>query len=118
MVGKFVDLLITDRDITLDVAGMPGYVEDRASIAQDIKHMIIESGILVELIAERSPMKWASNMTRLERMVENDIRIIPGSIILERDTKNIGKIFMTANTVLGRIGYSLRSNDMEYHHAH
>ena len=113
MTGQYIDILITDRDIALDVAGMPENVDDRASIAQDIKHMIMESGVLVDLIAERSPMKWASNMTQLETMVEDDIRIIPGSVILDRDNNDKGRIFLTANTTLGPLGWILTSDNVE-----
>ncbi len=111
--GQFVDLLITDRDITLDNAGMPVYVDDRASIAQDIQHMIMESEILIQLIAERSPMKWAGNLIKLETMIEDDVRIIPGSVIMERDKADSGKILLTANTILGPLGWILTNTGVE-----
>ena len=66
---KYRDLLITDDDITLDAGGYPVLVTERACIAQDIQHMIRESGLLVDLVGERtcasakpisssSPWRW------------------------------------------------------------
>lgn len=113
MSQQFIDILITGRDLTLDPAGMPENVDNRASIAQDIKHMIIESGLLVQLVAERSPMKWASNLILLEQMVEDDLRIIPGSVIIERDKNDAGRVFLFANTTLGPLNWSLMSDTVE-----
>ncbi|WP_257274269.1 DUF2590 family protein [Endozoicomonas sp. SESOKO4] len=99
---QWIDIFINDdRDIQLDVAGMPGYTDDRATIAQDIKHMIMETGILVELIAERSREKWLANMNQLELMVEEDVRIVPGTV--EIDQTETGVIYLTAETVMGPI---------------
>ena len=75
--------------------------------------MIIESGLLVDLIAERSPMKWASNMILLEKMVEGDVRIIPGSVLIERDKRDAGRIFLMANTILGPLDWTLTSDNVE-----
>ncbi|MET4706733.1 DUF2590 family protein [Endozoicomonas lisbonensis] len=101
--AQFTDIHITDRDLTLDVAGIPERIDDRYVIAQDLKHAILDTGILVELIAERSPMKWARNMVRLADLAEEDIRIIPGTVLIRRDKKHIGKITIFAETTLGRI---------------
>lgn len=76
---KYQDLLIVDNDIVLDGIGAPLGISGRASIAQDIKHLIRESGLLVELIGERRRDKVALNLLRLETLVEADIRIIPGT---------------------------------------
>ncbi len=95
------DILITDRDIALDDAGMTGMVIQRPSITQDIVHMIMESGILIELVGERSRTKWAGNMTRLETLVEDDNRIIPGTV--EIDWNNREKVYLFAESVIGDI---------------
>jgi hypothetical protein len=81
---KYQDLLIVGNDIALDAVGVPMGISDRPSIAQDIKHMIRESGLLVELIGERQADKWALNLSRLENLVESDTRIQPGTAKITR----------------------------------
>ncbi|MBL4761397.1 MAG: DUF2590 family protein [Gammaproteobacteria bacterium] len=94
---NYVDLLVVDDDLILDGIGVPGEVGGRASIAQDIKHMIRETGLLVELIGERSTTKVAVNMNRIEIKIENDLRIKPGTARVIRT--DIGTFFMTAKTI-------------------
>ncbi|MCO1336321.1 DUF2590 family protein [Microbulbifer sp. OS29] len=93
---KYQDLLIVNNDIALDSLGVPMGISDRASVAQDIKHMIRESGLLVELVGERQSDKWALNLSRLENLVESDSRIEPGTARLSRD---VGEVLVTATTV-------------------
>lgn len=50
----YFDLLIKGEDITLDSGNQPVICDNRVSIAQDIKHALIESGLATLLIAERS----------------------------------------------------------------
>lgn len=57
---EYRDLLITEDDLTPDAGGIPEMVTGRASIAQDIVHMIRESGLLTEMLANRDPMKRKS----------------------------------------------------------
>ncbi|BFM20517.1 DUF2590 family protein [Gilvimarinus japonicus] len=93
----YVDLLVTDDDLTLGPTTEPVLVSDRASIAQDIKHLVRESGLLVVMLAERDSDKVAVNMRRIETLVENDLRIKPGTARVRRaDTQTI---YITANTV-------------------
>lgn len=54
--SSYIDLLIAGNDLVLDPSHQPLLVDDRASIAQDIAHMIRESGLLVTLVAERSAL--------------------------------------------------------------
>ncbi|MCX2834453.1 DUF2590 family protein [Microbulbifer thermotolerans] len=82
--AKYQDLLIVNNDIALDDVGVPLGISDRASIAQDIKHMIRESGLLVELVGERDSDKVALNLQRLENLVETDVRIVPGTASITR----------------------------------
>lgn len=93
----YVDLLVTDDDLTLAVSTEPALVSDRASIAQDIKHLVRESGLLVVMLAERSADKVAVNMRRIETLVENDLRIKPGTARVRR--ADASTIFITAHTV-------------------
>lgn len=95
--AKYQDLLIVGNDIALDGIGAPLGISDRASIAQDVKHMIRESGLLVELIGERTPEKIQQNLLRLENLVETDVRIVPGTARLTR--QNDETILVRASTV-------------------
>ncbi|MEZ8880254.1 DUF2590 family protein [Vibrio lentus] len=93
---KYQDLLIENGDVVLDAGRNPVLIQDRAVIAQDIKHAIIESNLAVELIAERSPSKKADIQTKLELLVEEDIRLVPGTVQLEEPTE--GTIYVLATT--------------------
>ena len=103
--SKWQDILITDRDITLDPAGIPVYVIQRPSITQDIVHMILESGLLIELIGERSRAKWTGNMTRIEMLVEDDQRIIPGTVVIDWDDPE--QMVLFAQSVMGQVSVTL-----------
>lgn len=82
--SDYFDLLIVSDGIALDEFGLPLSVDGRASIAQDIKHMIRESGLLVEIVAERNRERIKRNMVRIEQRVENDLRIRPGTARVTR----------------------------------
>lgn len=75
----YVDLLIQENDLVLDPARAPRLVDDRASIAQDIAHMIRESGLLVTLVAERDRLRQRDCIQQLELLVEADERLVPGT---------------------------------------
>lgn len=93
----YIDLLITNNDLTLDPSNQPVLVDDRASIAQDIAHMIRESGLLVTLMAERDRFRQADCVQQLELLVETDERLVPGTVqITETDS---GQYLVTATTV-------------------
>lgn len=81
--AKYIDLLISDDDLALDPAGVPELVWDRDSIAQDIKHAIRESGYLVEMVAERSRDRRRLLMQKIRLLVEDDLRIVPGTVEIE-----------------------------------
>lgn len=93
----YIDLRITNNDLTLDPSAQPVLVDDRASIAQDIAHMIRESGLLVTLLAERDRFRQADCIQQLELLVENDERLVPGTVqIIETGS---GQYLVTATTV-------------------
>ena len=93
----YIDLLITNNDLTLDPSNQPLLVDDRASIAQDIGHMIRESGLLVTLVAERDRFRQADCIQQLELLVETDVRLVPGTVRILEQGK--GKYLVTAKTV-------------------
>lgn len=93
----YIDLLITNNDLTLDPSSQPLVVDDRASIAQDIAHMIRESGLLVTLVAERDRFRQADCIQQLELLVEADIRLVPGTAQILSEGN--GRYLVTAKTV-------------------
>ena len=91
---EYRDLLITEDDLTPDAGGIPEMVTGRASIAQDIVHMIRESGLL----ANRDPMKRKSCLIKISIAVDDDERIIPGTT--EISESEPGVYWLTAQTEL------------------
>jgi len=58
--------------------------------------MIIESGIVKALIAERSPVLRADIMMQMELLVETDERIVPGTVSIKGG--GAGDYFIAADT--------------------
>ena len=83
---KYIDLLITDGDFTLNSGNEPQRCNNRDSIAQDIIHSILESGIATRLIGERSPTMRGDVLTQLSLLVESDERLIPGTIYITEES--------------------------------
>lgn len=97
MAELFVDLLITNNDLTLDSGGEPLLLNDRDSIAQDIKHLIRESGLMVVIIGMRDPIQVKIRLQQLVLLIEDDERLIPGTVaITQADTE---LFYVTADTV-------------------
>lgn len=92
----YIDLLITDRDFTLNAGFEPVLCNDLMSISQDIKHAIMESGLATLLVAERSPTLRADIIMQITMLVEDDERLIPGTIFITEETS--GKLLVTADT--------------------
>lgn len=91
-----IDLSIVDGDIKLDSLFNPQQLTDRQVIAQDIKHRVIESRLLPLLIGQRNPDHIAKILTELELVVEEDNRLVPGTIKLTRH--DTGMISVEAQT--------------------
>lgn len=96
MTGLYVDLLISNNDLTLDSGGEPVLVDDRDSIAQDIKHLIRESGLMVEIIGERDPVKVNDRLQMLTLQIEDDVRLVPGTVVITASTPEL--YFIQADT--------------------
>jgi len=106
--GKYIDILISGDDIALDAGGMPVAVADRDSIAQDIVHMIRETGLLVQLVGNRDARTKARNLMLLTLEVDRDERIIPGTTEIEE--VGLGQFNLTAQTrEFGSIALSLEA---------
>lgn len=99
----YIDLLITNGDFTLDSGNEPRRCNNRDSIAQDIIHSILESGITARLIGERSPTMRGDVLTQLQLLVESDERLIPGTIVITEES--VSRLYITAETYdFGTVG--------------
>lgn len=92
----YIDLLIEGGSFSLNGGNEPVTCNNQQSIGQDIVHSVIESGLVVELIAERSPILRADVFTQLELLVESDERIIPGTVEIQEESAK--RLFVTAQT--------------------
>ncbi len=93
--AKYSDLLIQDGVLILDLA-QPVLTHTRASIAQDVKHLLMDSGLVTQLLAQRSATLRADVLTKMELLIETDVRLVPGSIELNIRTPSL--ITITATT--------------------
>ncbi len=104
--SEYVDLLIVDNDLALDLSHQPLLVDDRACIAQDIAHMIRDSGLLFVLVAERDRLHQRDCIQRMELLVEDDVRLVPGTARIAQQAP--GVYLVTAKTLkFGSIEVSL-----------
>lgn len=102
----YIDLLINNGDFSLNAGHEPELCNNRKSIGQDIVHAIIESGLATQLIAERSPTLREDIFTRLELLVENDERIVPGTVEINEESQK--RLWVTASTYdFGTLSYQV-----------
>ncbi len=94
--SRYSDLLIVDGSLSLDVGAQPELTHTRASIAQDVKHMLMASGLVTKLLAQRSPTMRNDVYTEMELLIETDTRLVPGSI--DVDIQSAELIAITATT--------------------
>lgn len=94
--NKYQDLLIIDRDVELDENNNPRFIDGRESIAQDIKHMLMELNLFVELIGNRDPEKERQVINRVTLLVDADLRIVAGT---SKVVKNGDQYWVLATTI-------------------
>ncbi|AKH22538.1 DUF2590 family protein [Escherichia coli] len=103
----YIDLLITDGDLTFNSASEPVLCDNRQSIAQDMIHALIESGLPCRLIAENSPTLRADLFTQMVILLEEDERLIPGSVFIDEEQR--GQLLVTADTYdFGQLSQGMR----------
>ena len=95
----YTDLHIKNGDMVLDAGHNPTYLTDRNAIAQDIVHAIIETGLANLLISDRGTGVSADTKTRIKLLVEDDIRIMPGTITVEENENKNGEWWVKAQTI-------------------
>lgn len=91
---KYIDIHVIDGGWKIDAGAQPTQCSDLYSIAQDMKHAIMESGLARQLVAERNPTLRADVLLQIEQRAERDIRIIPGTAAAKESTA--GVILLTA----------------------
>ncbi|QLA60969.1 DUF2590 family protein [Enterobacter cloacae] len=93
----YLDLLIENGNFVLNTGKEPELCNNRKSIGQDIIHSIIESGLATQLVAgERSPTLRADIFTQLELLIEEDERIVPGTVDVSEESQK--RLWVTAST--------------------
>lgn len=96
----YFDLLVTDQDLTLDYGNQPILCNNRESIGQDIKHALLESGLVTALIGERSAVLRSDILLQMELLIEDDARLVAGTIsIQDNQTRDQLSLNITAETV-------------------
>lgn len=96
MSQKYSDLFIAKGALALDAMPQPQLIHNRSSIAQDVKHMLMESGLVTKLLAQRSAALRFDVYTEMELLIETDTRLVPGTINI--NAQNEASILITANT--------------------
>ena len=92
-----IDLSIISGDLSLDATLTPLQLTKTQVINQDIKHRILESGLLVKLVGLRNKNAIAMILTEIELVVEQDERLVPGTIEVIRTAQ--GQISVNAQTI-------------------
>ncbi|WP_199525275.1 DUF2590 family protein [Pseudoalteromonas sp. bablab_jr011] len=95
-IALHIDLEIQDNDFVLNDSLSPSTLKKSDVIGQDIKHRILESGLLVKLIGLRNKNGIAPILTEIELLTEQDDRIKPGTINVYRNDD--GTLSITAQT--------------------
>jgi hypothetical protein len=97
--AKYTDLHIKNGDVMLDAGKNPTYLTDRDVIAQDIVHAIIEAGLANLLISDRGTGITADTKTRIKLLVEDDVRIMPGTVAVQENEHKKGQWWVKAQTI-------------------
>ncbi|EDM67300.1 putative phage gene [Moritella sp. PE36] len=82
MINMHVDLNIIDGDFVFNPSLSVEKLSAAKVIGQDVKHRILESGLLVKLVKQRNTNGIAPVLTDLELEVEQDDRLKPGTILI------------------------------------
>lgn len=97
VISKYIDLHISNGDVVLDAGLNPSYLTDRAAIAQDIVHAILDTGLAHLLISDRGTGVTADTQIKIKLLVEDDVRIMPGTVRIEQTSS--GNWWVFADTI-------------------
>lgn len=95
--STYTDLHISNGDVVLDAGLSPTYLTDRAAIAQDVVHAILDTGLAHLLVSDRGTGVTADTQIQLKLLVEEDERIMPGTVRIEE--VNSGEWWVFADTI-------------------
>lgn len=95
---NYIDILIEGGDFILDAAGFAEDISGRQTIGQDVKHRIIESGLLHLMIAERAPLIRQRIINKVLIEVEKDERLVPGTTKVKEHENITGLFYLSAQT--------------------
>lgn len=108
MALALVDLLIIRGEVVLDEHGLPQLIGGRDVVAQDIGHRLEDSGLVFLLIGERNQNSIKSLLLKIRLEVENDKRVIPGTVQTAFDTRDEkGTLQISAKTNIGDVAIAL-----------
>lgn len=93
---QYIDIKVIDGGWQMDAGQQPDKCSDLFSVAQDVKHSIMESGLLRLIQAERNPVLRTDIMIQIEQLAEVDTRIVPGSAAVVEGCA--GNMILTADT--------------------
>lgn len=93
------DLHIKNGDVVLDAGNNPTYLTDRDVIAQDIVHAILDTGLANLLVSDRGTGVTQDTQTKIKLLVEDDVRIMPGTVKVEQNQINKGQWWVFAQTI-------------------
>lgn len=95
----YIDLHIKNGDVVLDAGNNPTYLSNRDVIAQDIVHAILDTGLANLLVSDRGTGVTQDTQTQIKLLVEDDLRIMPGTVQVEQNQVNKGQWWVTAKTI-------------------
>ncbi|WP_209327921.1 DUF2590 family protein [Pseudoalteromonas sp. PA2MD11] len=93
------DLHILRGDVVLDAGLSPQYLTDREVIAQDIVHAILDTGLANLLVSDRGTSVTNDTKTRIKLLVEDDERIMPGTVQVTENEIKKGQWWVYAKTI-------------------
>lgn len=99
--SQTLDIKLTEQDLTLTEQNNVGFVSGIAAITQDIKHLILETGYLVEMIGQRDTAVRADLRQKIAVECEKDNRLVAGSVVVAESDINTVNV-----TALIREGYA------------
>lgn len=97
--NQYIDLHVHDGDFVFDEALQAQTVSDRQSIGQDIKHRLIESGLVLMLLGQRSEEERQAIINKVLIEVDKDSRLEPGTAQLLPSSPNHERYVLTATTI-------------------
>ena len=93
------DLQILNGDVVLDAGKNPMYLTDRDVIAQDIVHAILDTGLANLLVSDRGTGTTQDTQTQIKLLVEDDVRIMPGTVQVQQNQNQHGQWWVHAKTI-------------------